>query len=130
MSAHLGQPVSVGRVRTEATRADSTRALTWTAHLAVLGFVLWLPVMHEFALILYEHVGVSPGAGQNLTSLDLPGCAANLAYMVVLALPFWIGASLAVAALRRGADGPAGAALMLNLVLGVMLVVFGVLVPF
>lgn len=130
MSARLGPPEPLTRLRTEVTRKDAAQALTWSAHLAVLSYVLWLPVMHEFALIVYDLFGVVPGSGQNLASLDLVGCCANLAYMLVLALPFWIGAWLAVAALRRGGDGAAGAALLLNLILGATLVGFGVLVPF
>jgi hypothetical protein len=106
------------------------RALTWAAHLVVLTYLIWLPLMHALALAIYDLFGVEPGRGQDLTSSGPLGYAANLAFMVVLALPLWLGAGLAVAALRRGADGPALAALLLNLGLAVTLVVFGVLVPF
>ncbi len=117
------------RARTAVTRSDPHQVLTWAAHLAVLSYVLWLPVMRAVAMTVYDLFGVPPGSGQDLTSMGLLGCIANLALMMLLALPLWTGAWLAVAALRRGADGPAGAALILNLSLGVTLVVFGILVP-
>jgi hypothetical protein len=129
MSAHAIPRDSVIRPHMTVTHWPS-RTLTWAAHLVWLGYVLWLPAMHALALSLYDLIGIEPGAGQNLTSNGLVGYSVNLAFMLVLALPLWLGAGLAVAALRRGADGPALAALMLNLGLAVMLVVFGVLVPF
>ncbi len=129
MSAHAIPRDSAVRPRPAAIHWDRSRALTWAAHLAWLGYALWLPTMHALALSIYAIVGVEPGTGQDLTSSGLVGYGANLAFMLVLALPLWIGAALAAAALRRGADGPAGAALILNLVLGVALVLFGVLVP-
>jgi hypothetical protein len=129
MSANAIPHYSVIRARTTVRHA-TPRTLTWAAHLIVLTYVLWLPVMHALALVIYDLFGVEPGTGQYLTSVGLLGWTANLAFMVVLALPLWLGAGLAVAALRRGADGPPLAALMLNLGLAVTLVVFGVLVPF
>ena len=130
MPAHAVLEDAATRFGIDAGPRDTARPLTWAAHLAVLGYVVWLPLMHELALMVYGLFGMAPGAGQDMTSRGLVGCCANLTYMVVLALPLWIGAWLAVAALRRVADGPAWAALMLNLALGVTLVVFGVLVPF
>lgn len=129
MSAHAIPRESVIRPAATVTRRGSSRALTWAAHLAWLSYLLWLPAMHALALSLYDLFGIEPGAGQNLTSSGLVGYGVNLAFMLVLALPLWIGAGLAGAARRRGADGSAAAALMLNLGLGVTLVVFGVLVP-
>lgn len=128
MSAHAIPRDSVIRPHMTVTHWPS-RALTWAAHLVWLGYVLWLPAMHALALSLYGLFGVEPGSGQYLTSSGLLGWTTNLAFMVVLALPLWLGAGLAVAARRRGADGPALAALMLNIGLGVTLVIFGVLVP-
>jgi hypothetical protein len=117
------------RPHTTVTHWGPSRLLTWAAHLFWLGYVLWLPAMHALALSLYDLFGIEPGAGQDLTSSGLVGYGVNLAFMIVLALPLWIGAGLAGAARRRGADGSAVAALMLNVGLGVTLVVFGVLVP-
>lgn len=128
MSAHAIPRHSVIRPHAVVAHGDPTRALTWAAHLAWIGYGLWLPVMHAVALSIYDILGIEPGSG-DLTGSGFIGCAANLALLVVLALPLWIGAALAAAALRRGADGPAWAALVLNLGLGVALIVFGFLVP-
>lgn len=129
MSAHAIPRESVIRPRPAVTHWGRSRALTWAAHLVWLCYVLWLPAMHALALSLYDLFGIEPGSGQDLTSSGLVGYGANLAFMLVLALPLWIGAGLAVAARRHGADGCAAVAFILNIGLGVTLVVFGVLVP-
>jgi hypothetical protein len=101
------------------------RSMTAAAYWVQLLYVPWLVVMFVLAYGVMGLLGVDETV--EWTSQGVLGWALTMAYAVVVAVPNWLGASLAVRARRAGAGSAAIVALWQNLVVGLALVVFVVI---
>jgi hypothetical protein len=105
----------------------SAQSLTIMAFLAPLTYLIWFWVMFAAGYWLTDLFDAYPSSSTApaLASMGVGGWLANLAYFVVLALPSWVGAGLAVRARRQGGGAAALVALGLNLLLIVGCLVLG-----
>jgi hypothetical protein len=92
-------------------------------------YLPWGVGMIFIAYATYYLFGLEPESGESLASRGVLGWVANLLIAVALAVPSWVGAWLAVLARRNGAGGLSAVALLLNLLIGVAVVVFGAILP-
>jgi hypothetical protein len=100
-------------------------SMTAAAYWVQLLYVPWLVVMFVLAYGVMGLLGVSESV--EWTSQGALGWALTLAYAVVVALPNWLGAWLAVRARKGGAGRAATVALWQNLIVGLAIAVFVVI---
>ena len=101
------------------------RSMTAAAYWVQLLYVPWLVAMFVLAYGVMGLLGVSESV--EWTSQGALGWALTMAYAVVVALPNWFGAWLAVRARRSGAGPAATVALWQNLIVGLAISTFVVI---
>lgn len=98
-------------------------AQPWTvsAFLSLLLYLAWLPLMFALGYLLGSLFGYEPGMNEQVGFWAL---AANVVVaLLVIPLPSWLGAGLAVKSRRLGGGTAATIALVLCLLVGLVLVV-------
>ena len=101
------------------------RSMTAAAYWVQLLYVPWLVAMFVLAYGVMGILDVTESVAW--TSQGTLGWALTMAYAVVVALPNWLGAWLAVRARRGGAGPAATVALWQNLIVGLAIAVFVVI---
>ena len=108
-----------------------TASPPWTtlAYLALLGYVVWVPVMFVASYWVTSWFGVEPGSGPTMASQGVVGWMTNLGMAVTAGLPAWIGAWSALRARRLGGGTASVVALVLCLGIALVFLVGGVISP-